>query len=179
MPNHGKPVDRTPLERLLRGARVEEVIDRLFRFIEMIVIATLISVVLRVVSVEAAKWVNGGLCLAAGLYLGAPSARWIALHFLRPSKGSEMAVLIVISLGIAAIAVVITSGLRVLLSQTFQIDEPRARIEYKLWEARTSLRGCGSPHIVRSPNDIPACERRWKSEIKRLEAKEQVLRKSR
>lgn len=159
--------------RLVTDISVDAAIDRLFRFIEMVVITALIGVAFRVVSEQASRWLVGGLAFMAGFYLGLPIARWVAAHILRTSKDSEMSAVMLISFGISAIAVVATSGLRILLSETFQIDRPRASVEYNLWEARLALRDCSS--LGRTGNDATQCVRRWASEISKLEAQERGL----
>jgi hypothetical protein len=170
------PGEQPLLDRLFRGIWVEAIIEKVFRFIEMIVIATLIGVVMRVVSVDASEWVANGLCLAAGLYLGIPTARWVGSR-IQPSKESGLLALTATSLLFGLTAISTTSGLRILLSETFKIDEPAARFDYQLWQARSGLRDChGGPHGPPPASDLPACERRWRSEIGRLEAEKQTLR---
>jgi hypothetical protein len=167
---------QTHLDRLFRGICVEAIIEKIFRFIEMIVIATLIGVVMRVVSLEGSKWVAGGLYLAAGLYLGIPTARWAGSHIPPSRRRSPFQALILFLFGYSAI--LMASPLRVLLSETFKIDEPTARIDYQLWEARSSLRNCFGGRPPGPPpdeNKIAACERKWKSEIGRLEAEKHGL----
>jgi hypothetical protein len=169
--------EQTPLERLFRRILVEEIIEKVFRFFEMIVIATLIGVAVRVVWVGGSEWVVSGLALAAGLYLGVPTARWLVSLF-PPSKGSRLLLLAVISLFFGMTAIQMTSGLRILLSETFKIDEPAARIDYQLWKARSGAKNCFNPRSAEPPDEkkIAACERRWESEIGRLEAEKQALK---
>jgi uncharacterized membrane protein YfcA len=62
----------------LPGISIEAIIERLFRFIEMVVIATLIGVVMTVVSPEASKLASGDLALLAGTFVGVPVGRWLA-----------------------------------------------------------------------------------------------------
>jgi len=166
----------TRWSRLLSEISVDGAIDRVFRFIEMILITALIGVAFRVVSAQAATWIVTVLALLAGLYLGVPSAKWITAHILQVPKGREGTAVAVISLGIGFAAVIATSGLRILLSETFQIDAPKADVEYKLWEARSSLRDCRSPLGPNPPpRDTLTCESRWRVEINKLEAKERSL----
>jgi hypothetical protein len=184
MADLGEPTGSEPLglaDRLVRGISVDGIIEKLFRFIEMIVIATLIGVAMRVVSVEGSELVSSGLAFAAGLYLSIHTARWVG-SIIRPSQGSgsppEWMRILLFGLVFGVAAISMTSGLRFLLSETFQVNEPRARVEYQLWRARSRLTAChGGPPKVGPPpaKDIPACERMWRSEIVRLEAEEQGL----
>ncbi len=170
--------EQTPLDTLFRDIWVEEIIDKAFRFIEMIVIATLIGVAMRVVWVAGSEWVINALALASGLYLGIPTARWICSR-MRTPKGGKVLGMVTISLSFGLAAIELTSGLRTLLSATFTIDEPAARIDYQLWKARSGLRDCRGGGRASGPppaRDIPACERRWGSEIGRLEAERQALK---
>ena len=172
--------ERTPLDSWFGDIWVEEIIDKVFRFIEMIVIATLIGVAMRVVWVEASWWLANGLALAAGLYLGIPAARWVVSR-IPSSKGPRLLsklLMLGTSVTFALAAVAMTSGLQILLSATFQIDEPAARIDYQLWKARSGLSACNGGARGSGPppaRDIAACERRWRYEIGRLEAEKQAL----
>jgi hypothetical protein len=65
----------------LPGISIEAIIERLFRFIEMVVIATLIGVVMTVVSPEASKLASSGLALLAGTFVGVPVGRWLATRY--------------------------------------------------------------------------------------------------
>jgi len=172
--------EQTPLDRLFRGVWIEEIIEKVFRFFEMIVVATLIGVVMRVVSVDGSKWLSGGLAFAAGLYLGIPTARWIYSR-IRPPIGRNLGMVVLISLAFGMAATQMTYPLRILLSATFKIDERVARIDYKLWQARSGLRDCravrrnGPPPPPPPAIEIRFCEQGWKSEIGRLEAEKQAL----
>ena len=87
-----------------------------------------------------------------------------------------MLALISVTFGMAAIQM--TTGLRILLSETFKIDEPAARIDYQLWKARSGVRNCYNPKSDGPPDEkkIAACHRRWESEIGRLEAERRALK---
>jgi len=162
------------------GRAFEGIIERGFRFIEMIIIASLIGVAMRVVFPVASEWVAYGLSLAAGVYIGIPIARWIRSNARRPSDNplSELLVLVLGSVAIGGMAVSMTYGLQILISASFQINEGAARNSYQLWQAQSRLEGCdGSPRGPQPPpeNEIRECEARWNSEILRLQAERRAL----
>lgn len=162
------------------GISIAGIIERLFRFIEMTIIAALIGVAMRIASPGVSEWLANGLALAAGLYLAIPAAGWITSRY-RRSEGSSIgrwAALAGASLVLGLFAVEMTSGLRILISQTFQIDERAARIEYQLWKAHSHLSDCNGGPKGRNPpaKNIPACELRWAAEIQRLEAERHALK---
>jgi hypothetical protein len=118
---------------MLKTINTEAVIERIFRFLEMILIAALVSVALSAVSpfgALAAELILSGL---AGLYIGIPAARWVV----RRKRGRVWRVtgfeIGFFALLFATQAALATHGLQALLKATFQIDAEAARAAY--WDA--------------------------------------------
>ncbi|SEJ87191.1 hypothetical protein SAMN05518849_11661 [Sphingobium sp. AP50] len=135
---------------------VDKAIDRSFRFLEMIILSTLVGFALKVVEPTIGLFVTVLMSVFAGIYLGLPIARWhveCLQRPLSPSHRKRYAATASITLGLTAVQLVIP--LQTLLSATMQIDTKKARKAYSETMDRIEETGCARAHM-----SIEECEKR-------------------
>jgi hypothetical protein len=152
-----RTVKRWPIAS--RPIDVSRVIERLFRYIEMVFLTALVSVVVSVVSEATAYWLSLLMFVAAGLPLGIAITEWLDPSLrITSRKRQNWYSYAMMSLIFAVGAASFSMPLEILLKATFQIDVKRARGDYFELRRREAVMTCTHAHLS---NEI--CERRYKN----------------
>lgn len=132
----------------LKPVDEQAVIDRSFRFLEMIFLTVLVGALYSVVDSRWSIILTLLMNFAAGLYIALPLVRW-----LKPAKGKKLSTL-GFALAFGSLAIAITFPLQALVRATVDFNEDRALQEYVKAKEKGYLLGC-----LRSRRKAEICEK--------------------
>lgn len=125
---------------------IPAVIDRGFRFIEMIAISSLTGLLLKTVGSPVALAWQVGLALAAGVYVSHPAAVWLFQHGRHPRRRIRAARAMFVIQTALFFFLLSYETIR-LIETTISIDTPRAKWVHRESERVDSFRSCASAHF--------------------------------
>lgn len=142
---------------------IDQAIDRIFRFLEMIILTTLVGFTLKVVEPELSYWVTLTLSLLCGAYLGIPAARWWLNSCSAPPfpPANRFASMTILSVGFGMTAVSLVLPLQVLIMATMQIDVKAAKEAYYRQHIAQENLSC-----LRALHSVEQCEERLNRKLR-------------
>lgn len=136
------------------------VIDRVFRYLQMLVICSIFSVVLSAVSEIASALFLVVLSIAAGVYLLHPFFDWVDAQSQRPvtlTAGQLARHKFIRTAVFSMQSAMLAWGLTALLTATVGINKERAKLNFELWNASLNSSYCAGG--MSSPRPWPEAKR--------------------
>lgn len=137
------------------------VIDRCFRYLQMLITTTLIAVLCRsVLRPNAASWIEQILCLSAGIYLCLPASRWYLEiltknEFYAARLRRRRAAVFLVTIAFTLFISIYTHVIILLVANSIHIDDKGARAAYQDW--RLGLAESSCVHEGQSQSESDKC----------------------
>lgn len=168
---HRRP---TLTDRMIGTLNWERIIERSFRYLEMIAVSAALAAVLDAAYPPMGAVVGLLLAIWAGVYLALPFDAWLHRLFGRRPAYRVVPLSFAPVLTLAVASAVFSGSLQILFSATFQIDGEMTRARIEEWNARQALSGCARPTVM-SYEEFLECQRvnrerlrHWRGEVERL-----------
>ena len=150
-------------------------IDRIFRYLEMIIISSLIGVIFSSISENFSLIIKCALSLLAGMYISIPISKWFVERIL-PTNGDggnkDIAVQFLFAILLSIQTILLTTGLSALLTETVQINKGEAKLKYELATAKLELSYCPGGFYAPLPESkVRECIEKQQSIIRDLETR--------